>query len=232
MKLIYHKKQVIKVAPSHIVRTYQKNKVFKLAASQHKNLGSSMIELLIATVVALFAASAAAQIINNLNNSSFNRLAGSASDIDVATNNDLQWFQQYAQYWRLLKGPYLSLPIEVTKTDVAYTKIQNSNESKVYDPDDPSECVGNNMAISFLQDAANSSTYISPINNPPNPISSNGSSQIITLPNVASDYVLTRQIQPGAVTGTLMITYTLTRSGVIQFRKNSSVFLPASGWCP
>jgi len=189
-----------------------------------------MIELLIATVVALFAASAAAQIINNINNSGLNRRAGAGSAIDVAVNNDLTWFQQYAQYWRQLKGPYLSLPINVTKT-ATYTQIQNSNESKVYVPNDPSECVGNNMAISFLQDAASSSTYIPPINNPPNPISANGSSQNISLPNVASEYTLTRQIQPGAVTGTLRITYTLRKAGGIQYIKNSSVFLPASGWC-
>jgi len=230
MKSIHPKKLTPKVAPSRLGRAYQKNKVFRVAASQNKNLGSSMIELLIATVVALFAASAAAQIINNINNSGLNRRAGAGSAIDVAVNNDLTWFQQYAQYWRQLKGPYLSLPINVTKT-ATYTQIQNSNESKVYVPNDPSECVGNNMAISFLQDAASSSTYIPPINNPPNPISANGSSQNISLPNVASEYTLTRQIQPGAVTGTLRITYTLRKAGGIQYIKNSSVFLPASGWC-
>ena len=230
MLSIHFKKCTIQFAPSRLRKSYQKNKIFKVLASQNKNLGSSMIELLIATVVALFAASAAAQIINNLNNSGFNRRAGATSAIDVAINNDLIWFQQYAQYWRLLKGPYLSLPIEITKNQ-SYTPIQNSNESKTYAPNDPSECVGNNMAISFLQDAASSSTYTSPINNPPNPISASGSLQNITLPNVASDYVLARQIQPGAVTGTLRITYTLTKFGALQFRKNSSVYLPASGWC-
>ena len=230
MELIHPKKLTPKVAPSLLGRAYQKNKGFRVAASQNKNLGSSMIELLIATVVALFAASAAAQIINNLNISGLNRRAGAGSAIDVAVNNDLTWFQQYAQYWRQLKGPYLSLPIDVTKTST-YTSIQNSNESKVYAPNEPSECVGNNMAISFLQDAASSSTYISPMNQPPNPISANGSSQIISLPNVASEYTLTRQIQPGTETGTLRITYTLKRSGAIQFIKNASVFLPASGWC-
>ncbi len=229
MELIHAKKLTPKVAPTLPGRAYQKNKGFRVPASQNKSLGSSMIELLMATVVALFAASAAAQIINNLNNSGLNRRAGAGSAIDVAVNNDLTWFQQYAQYWRQLKGPYLSLPIEVTKT-ATYTQIQNS-ESKVYVPNDPSECVGNSMAISFLQDAASSSTYTPPINNPPNPISANGSSQNISLPNVASEYTLTRQIQTGVATGTLRITYTLRKAGGIQYVKNSSVFLPASGWC-
>jgi len=230
MKLIFSKKLDNMLGLSRLQKSGQKNKILKAIVPHNHNIGSSMIELLIATVVALFAASAAAQIINNLNISGLNRRAGAGSAIDVVLNNDLTWFQQYAQYWRQLKGPYLSLPIDVTKT-ASYTPIQNSNEVKVYAPNEPSECVGNNMAISFLQDAASSSTYISPMNQPPNPISANGSSQIISLPNVASEYTLTRQIQPGTVTGTLRITYILKRSGAIQFIKNSSVFLPASGWC-
>ena len=229
MKSIYPNKLINKVAPTWLRRENQKNKLFKVTVSQRKDTGSSMIELLIAAVVALFAASAAAQIINDLNNSGFNRRVAAGSAIDVAINNDLTWFQQYALFWRLQKGPYISLPIQITKT-TAYTQ-QNSNESKIYVPDDPSECVGKNMAISFIQDAATSSTYTSPINNPPNPISSNGSFQTITLPKVASDYSLLRQIQAGTTTGTITINYILSKSGKLQFSKNSSVFLPASGWC-
>ena len=231
MQLIHPKKITLKVSLLRLRRAHQKNKILKIPISHNKNLGSSMIELLIASVVALFAASAAAQIINNLNNSSSNRRAGAGSAIDVALNNDLIWFQQYAQYWRLLKGPYLALPIQITKTPTIYTPINNPNESNVYAPNDPSECIGNSMAISFLQDAANPTTYTSPMNSPPSPIGASGSLQTITLPKVASAYTLAREIQPGTVTGTLRITYTLTKAGAIQFRKNSFVFLPASGWC-
>jgi len=217
---------------------FHKKLTFKHQFNRSNAIGSSMIELLIAAVVALFAASAAAQIITNLNSSGLSRRAVAGTTIDVAISNDLAWFQQYAMLWRMIKGPYTDLPIQLTRADKIYTPKQNSNESNQYEPKPSYECppFNNNsnnttMATNFQQNAADTFTYVAPINSPPNPIPSGPSPQSITLPKAASDYTLSRQIIPGSALGTLKIIYTLKKSGVTQFVKTSAVYLSASGWC-
>jgi len=206
----------------------------KFFSGLNQEIGSSMIELLIAAVVALFAASAAAQIMTNLHNSGVNRRTAVGTPIDVAISNDLAWFQQYAVLWRMQKGPYKNLPIQITKTDIPYSQIQNTTEPNQYVTKAQFECDPiniTNMAIAFQLDASNSATYTAPINTPPNPIPAGASSQSISLPAAASEYTLSRQILPGSVLGTLKIVYTLKKLEALQFVKTSSVYLPASGWC-
>ena len=231
------------IAPTRNKTLFYKNQIFNLKPNRSNTTGSSMIELLIAAVVALFAASAAAQIITNLNSSGLSRRAVAGTTIDVAISNDLAWFQQYAMLWRMIKGPYTDLPIQLTRADKIYTPIQDSSkESNQYEPKPNNECppfnpnsTNTTMATNFQQDAADTLTYVAPINNPPNPIpspSSPPSEQSIALPKAASDYTLSRKIMPGSVLGSLKIIYTLKKSGVTQFIKTSAVYLPASGWCP
>jgi len=217
---------------------FHKKLTFKHQFNRSNTIGSSMIELLIAAVVALFAASAAAQIITNLNSSGLSRRAVAGTTIDVAISNDLAWLQQYAMLWRMIKGPYTDLPIQITRADKIYTSKQNSNESNQYEPKPSYECppFNNNsnnttMGTNFQQDAADTLTHVAPINSPPNPIPSGPSPQSITLPRAASDYTLSRQIIPGSALGILKIIYTLKKSGVTQFVKTSAVYLSASGWC-
>jgi len=207
-------------------KKFQKHKTCKFTSSLNQDIGSSMIELLIAAVVALFAASAAAQIMTNLHNSGVNRRTAVGTPIDVAISNDLAWFQQYAMLWHLQQGPYTFLSTDITKTVTYSPSLTQSNQSY--------SCIAintTNIATSFQQDAANPATYLAPINTPPNPIPAGPSSQSINLPAVASEYTLTRQILPGSISGTLKIVYTLKKLGALQFIKTSSVYLPASGWC-
>jgi hypothetical protein len=206
---------------------FKKCKLNKSALSLNQEIGSSMIELLIAAVVALFAASAAAQIMTNLHNSGVNRRTAVGTPIDVAISNDLAWFQQYAMLWHLQQGPYTDLSTQITKTINPYRQSPTeSNQNFTCDAINIS-----NMSTSFRQDAANPATYSAPINTPPNPIPAGPASQSISLPAVANEYTLSRQIIPGSVLGTLKIVYTLKKLGALQFVKTSSVYLPASGWC-
>ena len=219
-----HLDSTIRLAKSGLVKQF-----FKVASNQTKDVGSSLIELLLATALALIAASSAAKIINKVYDSGLNRRAAATSAIEVAISNDLAWFRQYAMLWRLQNGPFDAdaLSNNVTHTPTAYTQ-DTPNEYT------PIACNSPDMATTFRDDAASSSTHVSPINSPPYPFISNELSQSIALPVVSSKYKLFRMLEPGPVRGTLKITYTLTNPDYVVptiFTRSSSLYLPAAGWC-
>jgi hypothetical protein len=209
----------------------QKNQVLKAASNQSKAMGSSLIELLLATAFALFAAGTAARIMNNLYNSGLNRRAAATSAIEVAISNDLAWFRQYAVLWRLLKGPFPDLSTQVTHTTIPYEPIPNPNPSNLSNKYEPIRCNTNAMAIAFRDDAATSTTYVAPINSPPNPVPNNNSPTTIALPAVASGFTLVRRIEAGPTFGTLTIAYAVNSPAANIFERSSSIYLPAAGWC-
>jgi type II secretory pathway pseudopilin PulG len=208
-----------------------KNQMFKVASSRSKAMGSSLIELLLATALALFAASTAAQLINSLNTSGLNRRAAATSAIEVAISNDLAWFRQYAVLWQLERGPYETLPKVVTQTD--YEQIPSPNPSNLSNKyKEPSGCSTSALANAFQKDAAKLKTDFDAIKKPPYDIPNGASTTTFDLPKSASGYMLERRIQPNdKVSGTLTITYTLSKSGTNIFERSSSVYLPAAGWC-
>ena len=219
-----HLDSTIRLAKSGLVKQF-----FKVASNQTKDVGSSLIELLLATALALIAASSAAKIISKVYDSGLNRRAAATSAIEVAISNDLAWFRQYAMLWRLQNGPFDAdaLSNNVTHTPTAYTQ-DTPNEYT------PIACNSPDMATTFRDDAASSSTHVSPINSPPYPFISNELSQSIALPVVSSKYKLFRMLEPGPVRGTLKITYTLTNPDYVVptiFTRSSSLYLPAAGWC-
>jgi hypothetical protein len=206
-----------------------KNQIFKVTSNRGKAMGSSLIELLLATAFALFAASTAAQLINNLTTSGMNRRAAATSAIEVAISNDLAWFRQYAVLWQLERGPYETgtLPKEVTQTD--YEKILPNTTNKYKEP---TGCGTSALANAFQKDAAKIKTDFDAIKKPPFDIPNGASTTTFDLPKLASDYMLERKIQSNDnVSGTLTITYTLSKSGTNIFERSSSVYLPAAGWC-
>jgi hypothetical protein len=217
-------------------KTHQKYEIYKFSSSQSKAVGSSLIELLLASTLALFAVSTAAQMMNNFYNSGMNRRAAATSVIEVAISNDLAWFRQYAVLWRLQKGPFNNLSTQVTHTTDPYTQIPPANPfnlSNRYELLPECSTTTTAIAIAFQNDAASSTTYVAPINSPPNPVPTDNSSLSIDLTTtVASGYDLARRIQPGPTKGTLTITYTLSKSGTILFERSNSIYLPAAGWCP
>jgi hypothetical protein len=210
-------------------QTKSVNQIVKVKTSKTKEMGSSLIELLLATFLALIVMSSAAQIISKLYDSGLNRRTAATSAIEVAISNDLAWFRQYAELWRLQKGPFIAsdLSNNVTNTPTAYTQ-DTSNEYT------PIACNTSGMATNFRVNAASSSTHESPINSPPYPFISNDLPQSINLPAIASNYNLTRKLEPGTEPGTLKITYTLTNSAYAMpliFTRSISLYLPAAGWC-
>jgi hypothetical protein len=191
-----------------------------------------MLELLLAAALTLSATVTAAKIMNNFYNSSppINRRAAATSAIGVAISNDLAWFRQYAVLWKQQRGPFADLSIQVTHTSPYVTN--QPDPSNIYEPIyEPLPCSTDAMAIAFQADAANSTTYVAPINSPPNPVSNNNSPSPIALPAAASGYTLVRRIQPGPTPGTLTITYVVSRLGDNLFARYSSLYLPAAGWC-
>jgi hypothetical protein len=205
------------------------NQFFKVRSRQTKEIGSSIIELLLATFLALIAASTAAQIMSKLYDSGLNRRAAATSAIEVAISNDLAWFRQYAVLWRLQSGPFDAgtLSNNVTHTPTAYTQATSIQYT-------PIACNSPGMATTYRVNAASSSTHESPINSPPYPFISNDLPQSISLPAVASKYNLSRKLEPGPENGTLKITYTLTNPNYVVptiFIRSSSLYLPAAGWC-
>lgn len=218
---------------TRLPQTKSVNQIVKVKTSKTKEMGSSLIELLLATFLALIVMSSAAQIISKLYDSGLNRRTAATSAIEVAISNDLAWFRQYAELWRLQKGPFIAsdLSNNVTNTPTAYTQA-TSNQSIQYDPIACNTSGG--MATNFRVNAASSSTHESPINSPPYPFISNDLPQSINLPAIASNYNLTRKLEPGTEPGTLKITYTLTNSAYAMpliFTRSISLYLPAAGWC-
>ena len=226
MMKLHHKKLNIP-ATDRLLKPKRKNHIFKVTSSQSNAIGSSMIELLLATALTLSATVTAAKIMNNLYNSGMNRRAAATSAIDVAISNDLAWFRQYAVLWRLERGPFQDLSTDVTRTNT-YGPNQSPESSKYV----PIHCNASAMAIAFRDDAANSTTYVVPINSPPNPVSNSNAASPIALPAAASGYTLVRRIQAGPTFGTLTITYALSDSVTTLFERASSLYLPAAGWCP
>ena len=225
-------RQINSTAINIFNKSKRENQTFKIASSHSKAMGSSLIELLLATALALFAASTAAQLMNNLYNSGLNRRAAATSAIEVAMSNDLAWFQQYAVLWQLEKGPYLNLPEEVTQT--IYTQIPSPNPTNLSNKykELPGWCGTSALANAFQKDAAKLKTDFDAIKKPPYDIPNGASTTTFDLPKSASGYMLERKIQPNDdVSGTLTITYTLSISGTNIFERSSSVYLPAAGWC-
>lgn len=220
------------VVTHSFIRSKQKNQIFKISSSQINDMGASMIELLFAVFLALFAAGTSAQLMNNLSNSGLNRRAAATSAIEVAISNDLAWFRQYAVLWRLGKGPYVTLPPEVTKT--SYTQIPPPNTLKLSNKyTDLPGCGTAAMANAFQNDASNIEADFDSIKKPPYKVPKGAAAEKLDLPKSASDYKLERKIQPDDdIPGTLTITYNLTKSGSNIFERSSSLYLPAAGWCP
>lgn len=185
-----------------------------------------MIELLIATFLALIAASSAAQIMSKLYDSGLNRRAAATSAIEVAISNDLAWFRQYAVLWQLETGPYdEQLDEKVTQTK--YKKDPNI-KYKVN-----TGCNAPALANAFRKDAASLDQNFDAIKKP-SPEVPNGSSwtEFKDLAKSAPGYKLERKIEPDNLPGTLTITYKLSKSNNTLFERTSSLYLPAAGWCP
>jgi hypothetical protein len=85
---------------SRLQKSRNNNQIFKVLPSKNKHIGSSIVELLLATTLALTAASVSAQMISRLYTSGMNSRAAANSAVEVAINNDLAWFRRYAVLWR------------------------------------------------------------------------------------------------------------------------------------
>ena len=216
---------------SRLLKRRKINQISKVSSSKNKDIGSSMVELLLATTLALVAVNASAQLINHLSTSGLNRRAAATNEIEVAISNDLAWFRQYAVLWQLERGPYETLPKDVTQTD--YEQIPSPNPSNLSNKyKEPTGCSTSALANAFQKDAAKLKTDFDAIKKPPYDIPNGASTTTFDLPKSASGYMLERKIQPNdLVSGTLTITYTLSKSGTNIFERSSSVYLPAAGWC-
>jgi hypothetical protein len=184
------------------------NQIFKFSSSKNKDNGSSMVELLLATTLALTAASVSAQMISRLYTSGMNSRAAANSAVEVAINNDLAWFRRYAVLWRRdPSGLSYGVPPGCGETTPPATTMANA----------------------FLSYANTSTTYS------PSTDTNTVPNSTISLPNSTSGYILTRVIQSDDnVSGALIITYTLTVPSTTTpiFVRSSSLYLPAAGWCP
>jgi hypothetical protein len=195
---------------SRLLKRRKINQISKVSSSKNKDIGSSMVELLLATTLALVAVNASAQLISRHYASGVNSRAAANRAVEVAINNDLAWFRRYAVHWRR----------------------HNSNQPSYEQPDDgcgETTPTATTMASDFLIDAANSETY------PPSTDTNSVPNATISLPNSTSGYTLNREIQPDpSVSGALTITYTLTipDTSTTIFVRSSSLYLPAAGWCP
>jgi hypothetical protein len=191
------------------------NQIFKFSSSKNKDNGSSMVELLLATTLALVAINASAQLISRLYTSGLNSRAAANSAVEVAINNDLAWFRRFAVFWQRTTIP------------PGCSSIPTVTVSK--------------MADDFLKDAADQTKYpplaVNPpsTDNPPNTVPNATN----ILPSSVSGYTLSRAIKSdNDVSGALIITYTLTVTGTAPnttttiFVRSGSLSLPAAGWCP
>ena len=206
--------------------------LFKVISSQTKEAGFSIIELLMASILALVAVNASAQLINHLSTSGLNRRAEATSAIEVAISNDLALFRQYAVLWKLAEGPYTTLQQAVAKTP--YKKLlDTSNPSNIYKPQS-NLCGKSAFANAFQKDAASLKVNYDSITKPPYDIPNGNSMTTLNLPKSASGYKLERRIEPDGESS-LIISYTLTNPAFdnpLIFERFSSIYLPAAGWCP
>jgi hypothetical protein len=205
-----HPKKLNSIGLNCLRKSNQKNLLPRTLSSDVKDFGSSMVELLLATTLALVAVNASAQLISRHYTSGVNSRAAANRAVEVAINNDLAWFRRYAVHWRR----------------------QDLNQPSYEQPDDgcgQTTPTATTMASDFLIDAANSETY------PPSTDTNSVPNATISLPNSTSGYTLNREIQPDpSVSGALTITYTLTipDTSTTIFVRSSSLYLPAAGWCP
>jgi len=202
--------------------------LFKVISGQTKEAGFSIIELLLASFIALVAVNATAQIINNISTSGLNRRAEATSAVEVAISNDLAWFQQYAVLWKLEEGPYTALQTAVAKTKYNGKLLLSSNPNK-YNP--PSTCGTPAFANEFQKDAASLKVNYDTLQLPPYKIPDGDSATILDLPKSVSGYKLERKIVSNDIAGSLKISYTLTFDDSDIFKRFSSIYLPAAGWC-
>ena len=235
MLKLLHKKH--NLDGTHLLKGPRKNiQLFKVISGQTKGAGFSIIELLLASFIALVAVNASAQLINNISTSGLNRRAEATSAIEVVISNDLAWFRQYAKLWKLAEGPYTSLQKTVTKTENNYKPLsKSSNLSNIYDPKKGSSeglCGTPEFASAFQKDAASLKINFDSITLPPYAIPNDDSMTTLKLPSSASGYKLERKIE--SEKGSLIISYTLTNPAFDNptvFRRFSSIYLPAAGWC-
>jgi hypothetical protein len=195
---------------SRLQKSRNNNQIFKVLPSKNKHIGSSIVELLLATTLALTAASVSAQMISRLYTSGMNSRAAANSAVEVAINNDLAWFRRYAVRWRRDPDPSV----------LSYVVPPGCGETTP---------PATTMANAFLSYANTSTTYS------PSTDTNTVPNSTISLPNSTSGYILTRVIQSDDnVSGALIITYTLTVPSTTTpiFVRSSSLYLPAAGWCP
>jgi hypothetical protein len=208
MAKLFHEKIQLD-GTSRLLKRRKINQISKVSSSKKKDIGSSMVELLVATTLALVAVNASAQLISRHYTSGVNNRAAANRAVEVAINNDLAWFRRYAVHWRR----------------------HNSNQPSYEQPPGCGETTppATTMANAFLSYANTSTTYLptTDTNSVPN--------ATISLPSSASGYTLSRAIEPdNSLSGALTITYTLTVPGTSTpiFVRSSSLYLPAAGWCP
>jgi hypothetical protein len=97
---------------SRLQKSRNNNQIFKVIPSKNKHIGSSIVELLLATTLALTAASVSAQMISRLYTSGMNSRAAANSAVEVAINNDLARYRQQAVNWkRIAIGPTYNVPL-------------------------------------------------------------------------------------------------------------------------
>ena len=200
---------------SRLLKRRKINQISQVSSSKNKNIGSSMVELLLATTLALVAVNASAQLISRHYISGVNSRAAANRAVEVAINNDLAWFRRYAVHWK-----------RHDSSQPSYEQPPGCGEPT------PPATTATTMAIRFLSYANDSTTYLPSTDNPP-PNTVPSATNI--LPNSTSGYTLSREIQPDpSVSGALKITYTLTVLGTSTpiFVRSSSLYLPAAGWCP
>ena len=227
MLKLLHKKHYLD--GTHLLnKPRENNQLFKVISGQTKGAGFSIIELLLASFIALVAVNASAQIINHLSTSGLSRRAEATSAVEVAISNDLAWFRQYAVLWKLEKGPYTSLQSAVAKTD--YDEDGSPSNPNKYNP--PSSLCGTpEFANQFQKDAASLKVNYDTLKLPPYKIPVGDSATKLDLPKSASGYKLERKIVSNEIAGSLKISYTLTFDDSDVFRRFSSIYLPAAGWC-
>lgn len=232
MLKLLHKKH--NLDGTHLLKGPRKNiQLFKVISGQTKGAGFSIIELLLASFIALVAVNASAQLINNISTSGLNRRAEATSAIEVVISNDLAWFRQYAKLWKLSEGPYTSLQTTVAKT--TYKQLNPGDLFNKYNPKKGSSeglCGTPAFANAFQKDAASLKINFDSITLPPYAIPNGDSMTTLKLPSSASGYKLERRIE--SELGSLRISYTLTNPAFdnpLVFRRFSSIYLPAAGWC-
>jgi hypothetical protein len=215
---------------THLLNKPMKNiQLFKVISGQTKETGFSIIELLLASFIALVAVNASAQIISNISTSGLNRRAEATSAVEVAISNDLAWFRQYAVLWKLSEGPYAPpLQLAVAKTTYAGKLSPSSNPNKYKPP--LSLCGTTAFANQFQKDAASLKVNYDTLKLPPYKIPDGDSATTLDLPKSVSGYKLERKIVSND-NGSLQISYTLTFDDSVVFKRFNSIYLPAAGWC-